>query len=190
MSGPSSLNWDIILKGGLSGMHFGVSAEHVNRDERGYIDFEKMIGLDVTVLISIVGDADEATLTGRKALQSRITHNDGGTWKPLNTLPVESFGNKYECQSTQYSCALHIHGYTERLDPRAMYSSPSIVGLLMAVGNVDEHLLPYMESETFLSRDAGLTWEEDHKGSAHYLYAKGGKLRVSHIQRQAPSLVL
>ncbi|KAL1711304.1 hypothetical protein EV715DRAFT_215457, partial [Schizophyllum commune] len=28
-------------------------------------------------------------------------------------------------------------------------------------------LLPYMESDTFLGRDAGLTWEEVHKRSAH-----------------------
>ena len=33
----------------------------------------------------------------------------------------------------------------------------------MAVGNVGEHLLPYTESDTFLSRDAGFTWEEVHK---------------------------
>ena len=62
--------------------------------------YSQMIGLDGIALINIVGNADEAVLTGRKALQSRITHNDGGTWKPLNPPPVDSFGNKYECQST------------------------------------------------------------------------------------------
>ena len=30
--------------------------------------------------------------------------------------------------SSQQKCALRIHGYTERIDPRATYSSPSIVG--------------------------------------------------------------
>ena len=33
----------------------------------------------------------------------------------------------------------------------------------MAVGNVGESLAPYVDSDTFLSRDAGLTWEEVHK---------------------------
>ena len=56
-----------------------------------------------------------------------------------------------------------MHGYTERFDPRATFSSPSVVGLNMAVGNVDEKLAPYDESDTFLSRDAGFTWEEVHK---------------------------
>jgi hypothetical protein len=55
------------------------------------------------------------------------------------------------------SCALQIHGYTERYDARATYSSPSVVGLMMAVGNVGEKLAPYTESDTFLSRDAGFT---------------------------------
>ncbi|KAF8489623.1 hypothetical protein F5888DRAFT_1892821 [Russula emetica] len=48
----------------------------------------------------------------------------------------------------------------ERFDPRATFSSPSVVGLIMAVGNVGEKLAPYDESDTFLSRDAGFTWEE------------------------------
>lgn len=38
----------------------------------------------------------------------------------------------------QQKCALHIHGYTERIDPQATYSSPSIFGVLMAVGNVEK----------------------------------------------------
>ncbi|KAL1711378.1 hypothetical protein EV715DRAFT_298189 [Schizophyllum commune] len=96
VSEPSSLNWDIILKSNSTGMYSGDSAEHVNRDKRGSVDFEKMIGLDVIALIKIVGNADEAIWTGRKALQSRIAHNDGGTWKLLNTPPVDFFGNEYE----------------------------------------------------------------------------------------------
>jgi hypothetical protein len=63
----------------------------------------------------------------------------------------------------QQKCALHNHGFTERADPRATYRSPSIVGVLMAVGNVSETLAPYTESDTFLSRDAGFTWQEVHK---------------------------
>ena len=52
--------------------------ENVNRDQRGYVDFEKMIGLDGIALINVVGNPEEAVVTGVKALQSRITHNDGG----------------------------------------------------------------------------------------------------------------
>jgi hypothetical protein len=56
-----------------------------------------------------------------------------------------------------YACSLHVHGYTERFDPHATFSSLSIVGLIMAVGNVGEMLAPYDESDTFLSQDVGFT---------------------------------
>ncbi|KAJ7089709.1 vacuolar protein sorting/targeting protein 10 [Mycena belliarum] len=168
--------WGNILKSNSNGTYFGLSVENVNRDDRGFVDFEKMIGLDGIALINIVANPHEAALTGRKALQTRITHNDGGTWKPLTPPLVDSLGNKYECTSTK--CALHIHGYTERTDPRATYSSPGIVGLLMAVGNVGEHLAPYDQSDTFLSRDAGFTWEEVHKDAHLYEFGDSGSILI------------
>ncbi|KAJ7460667.1 vacuolar protein sorting/targeting protein 10 [Mycena latifolia] len=176
MSEPPNPYWGNILKSNSNGTYFGLSVENVNRDERGFVDFEKMIGLDGIALINVVGNPHEAALTGRKALQTRITHNDGGTWKPLKPPAVDSLGNKYECQGTH--CALHIHGYTERTDPRATYSSPSIVGLLMAVGNVGESLAPYDQSDTFLSRDAGFTWEEVHKDAHLWEFGDSGSILV------------
>lgn len=84
---------------------------------------------------------------------------------------------RYLSQAAQ-SCALHIHGYTERYDARATYSSPSVVGLLMAVGNVGRHLAPYTESDTFLSRDAGFTWEEIHKDAHLWEFGDSGSILV------------
>ena len=75
-------------------------------------------------------------------------------------------------------CALHIHGYTERFDARATYSTPSVPGLLMAVGNVGTSLAPYTESDTFLSRDAGFTWEEVHKDAHLWEFGDSGSILV------------
>ena len=69
--------WGAILKSNSNGTYFGISMEHVNRDDRGYVDFEKMIGLDGIALINVVNNPEEAKVTGSKMLQSRITHNDG-----------------------------------------------------------------------------------------------------------------
>ncbi|KAE9396840.1 Oligoxyloglucan reducing end-specific cellobiohydrolase [Gymnopus androsaceus JB14] len=153
-----------------NGTYFVVSQENVNRDERGYVDFEKMIGLDGIALINI------RTLSGRKTIASRITHNDGSTWKPLKPPTLDSQGNSYACSST--SCSLHVHGYTERPDPRATYSSPSVVGLIMAVGNVGESLASYTESDTFLSRDGGFTWEEVHKDAHLWEFGDSGGILI------------
>jgi len=76
------------------------------------------------------------------------------------------------------SCALHVHGYTERFDPRATYSSPSVVGLIMAVGNVGKSLAGYTDSDTFLSRDAGFTWEEVHKDAHLWEFGDSGSILV------------
>jgi hypothetical protein len=71
-----------------------------------------------------------------------------------------------------------VHGYTERVDPRATFSSPSVVGLLMAVGNVGEKLAPYAESDTFLSRDAGFTWEEVPKDAHLWEFGDSGSILI------------
>ncbi|KAI9439495.1 Oligoxyloglucan reducing end-specific cellobiohydrolase, partial [Lactarius psammicola] len=111
-SEPPRPYWGTILKSNWNGTYFGASIENVNRDQRGFVDFEKMIGLDGIALINIISNPEAAAVTGTKELQTRITHNDGA----------------YDCRSA--ACALHVHGYTER--------SPSVVGLIMAVGNVGE----------------------------------------------------
>ena len=89
-----------ILKSNWNGTYFGTSIENVNRDERGYVDFEKIIGLDGIGIINIVSNAETAAVTGTKELQTRITHNDGGNWKSLNPPRVDSHGQAYECRST------------------------------------------------------------------------------------------
>lgn len=73
-------------------------------------------------------------------------------------------------------CGLHLHGYTERKDSRATYSSPSAVGLMLAVGNVGEYLVPYADSDTFLTRDGGFHWEEVHKDAHIWEYGDQGSI--------------
>ena len=73
---------------------------------------------------------------------------------------------------------MHIHGYTERYDVRATFSTPSVPGLLMAVGNVGEYLEAYDQSDTFLSRDAGFTWEEVHKDAHLWEFGDSGSILI------------
>jgi photosystem II stability/assembly factor-like uncharacterized protein len=48
----------------------------------------------------------------------------------------------------------------------------------MAVGNVGESLVPYTESDTFLSRDGGFTWEEVHKDAHLWEFGDSGGILV------------
>lgn len=48
----------------------------------------------------------------------------------------------------------------------------------MAVGNVGESLAPYDQSDTFLSRDGGFTWEEVHKEAHLWKVGDSGSVIV------------
>lgn len=176
MSAEPEAEWGNLLKSNSNGTYYGLSLDHVNRNQAGYVDYEKMIGIDGVVLVNIVTNAEEAIHTKRKKLQTRISHNDGGSWQRLTPPTHDSNGAPYECQSAK--CSLHIHGYTERPDPRATFSSPSVVGLMLAVGNVGETLAPYKESDTFLTRNAGFTWEEVHKDAHMWEFGDSGSILV------------
>ncbi|KAF9245435.1 hypothetical protein BU15DRAFT_59022 [Melanogaster broomeanus] len=68
--------WGNLLKSNSNGTYFGLSIENVNRNDIGFIDFEKLVGLDGIVMVNIVANPAEATLSRSKVLQTRITHND------------------------------------------------------------------------------------------------------------------
>ncbi|KAJ7733832.1 hypothetical protein B0H14DRAFT_3517289 [Mycena olivaceomarginata] len=164
-------HWGNLLKSNSNGTYFGLSLANVHRDDRGFVDFEKVSGLEGIAFANVVADPRE--------LQSRITHNDGATWTPLVPPQTDSLGNNYAgCASAGTRCALHIHGSAMRTDPRATYSTPAAVGLLLAVGNVGASLAPYAQGDTFLSRDGGRTWAEAHKGAHVWAVGDSGALVV------------
>lgn len=49
---------------------------------------------------------------------------------------------------------------------------------MMAVGNVGEYLAPYTDSDTFLTRDGGFTWEEIRKDAHMYEFGDSGSILV------------
>ncbi|KAG8983213.1 vacuolar protein sorting/targeting protein PEP1, partial [Tulasnella sp. 427] len=176
MSNVKGAEWGNVLKSNSNGTYYGLSLDHVNRNERGYVDFEKVIGLDGIAVMNVVTNPEEAAINRKKKLQTRITHNDGGSWKPMTPPAKDSLGQPYKCSDA--TCALHIHGYTERYDARATYSSPSAIGLMMAVGNVGTELAPYTDSDTFFTRDGGFTWEEVHKDAHLFEFGDSGSVLV------------
>ncbi|BEI81872.1 hypothetical protein CcaverHIS002_0210320 [Cutaneotrichosporon cavernicola] len=176
MNAKQGSEWGSIYKSNSNGTYYSLSVEHVNRNSKGYVDFEKMIGLDGIAMVNIVANPDHADIAGKKKLQSRITHNDGGRWTPLTPPAKDSLGQAYKCDTT--ACGLHVHGYTARRDPKATYSSPSAVGFMLAVGNVGEELAAYEDSDIFLTRDGGSTWQEVHKDAHMWEYGDSGSILV------------
>ena len=152
----------VITKSNSNGTNYVVSLENVNRNVAGYVDFEKMQGIDGIALSNVVVNPESAQLTQHKELVTRITHNDGGHWEPVTPPKTDMHGMPYQCSDV--GCDLHLQGLTERPDMRIMSSTPAAAGLMLGVGNVGRALARYYECDMFITRDGGFTWEETMKG--------------------------
>jgi hypothetical protein len=168
-----------IVKSNSNGTSYVLSIGQVNRNTPGYVDFEKMQGLEGVAVVNIVSNVKEVDGGAHKKLKTMITHNDGAEWGLVSPPKKDSDGKDFECSDADLEkCSLHLHGYTERKDPRDTYSSPSAVGLMMAVGNVGPNLGSYKEGNTFITRDGGVEWLEVFKGTFMWEYGDQGSIIV------------
>jgi hypothetical protein len=173
-----------IIKSNSNGTSYVYTLGAVNRDTEGYVDFEKMQGLEGVAMVNVVANRDETNNGEKKKLKSMITHNDGAEWALLPPPKQDALGKNYPCvgdaNKATGKCSLHIHSYTERGDKSATFSSPSAVGLMMAVGNVGEYLVRKDDeaTDTFITRDAGITWHSVKKGSYMWEYGDQGSIIV------------
>lgn len=67
-----------------------------------------MIGIDGIAVINVVANPSDAEISGHKKLQTRISHNDGATWKPLTPPDRDSLDEEYDCRST-VSLRVNVH---------------------------------------------------------------------------------
>lgn len=166
-----------IVKSNSNGTSYVLSISEVNRNGDGYVDFEKMQGIEGVAIVNRVANTKEVDGGKSKKLKTYITHNDGALWDLL-PKPQDPPEGKYECSGDSEKCRLHLHGYTERKDPRDTYSSPTAVGMLMGTGNVGEYLGPKKNADTFITSDGGLTWRFAAKGNWMWEYGDMGSVIV------------
>jgi photosystem II stability/assembly factor-like uncharacterized protein len=165
-----------IVKSNSNGTNYVLTIGEVNRNKAGYVDFEKMQGLEGVALVNIVANVKETDSGVAKKLRTMITHNDGAEWGYIQR-PENPKNFKVDwCDGSGEKCALHLHGYTERDDPRDTFSSPSAVGLMMAVGNVGEYLGYKKDADTFITSDGGITWNMVNEGTWMWEYGDQGSI--------------
>ncbi|PGH11799.1 hypothetical protein AJ80_06957 [Polytolypa hystricis UAMH7299] len=171
-----------IIKSNSNGTSYVLSIGGVNRNSPGYVDFEKMQGLEGVAIVNIVANVEEVEKGGAKKLKTSITHNDGAEWSQLPPPEKDAEGRAFDCKTKNgkptEKCSLHLHGYTERRDPRDTYGSPSAVGLMMGIGNVGEFLGLRSEADTFITRDGGISWHTVKKGNYQWEYGDQGSIIV------------
>ncbi|CAI4216675.1 unnamed protein product [Parascedosporium putredinis] len=152
-----------ILKSNSNGTSYVLSASGVNCNDDFYVDYEKIPGLEGT----------------------KVTYNDGSEWYHLAPPAKDVEGKSFSCSSAKgdSSCALHLHGFTERIDKKRTYSVTTAVGLMFGWGNVGSHLGPLEEADTFMTTDGGITWKQVQKGVWTWQYGDQGSLTVLVQQR-------
>ena len=89
--------WGNTLKSNSNATYFSLSAANVNRNNAGYVDFEKVIGLDE---LAILANPDDAKISWHKELRAMIAQIDGRSWKAPNLHAKDSLEHKFECQGT------------------------------------------------------------------------------------------
>lgn len=169
-----------LLKSNSNGTSFVTLQKDVNRNNKGLVDFEAVQNLEGIILINVVANAKGVRDNGEgKRLKTKITFNDGSDWTYLKAPQRDSEGKKYGCNTKDLEhCSLNIHGSSEYIDSRDTYSSGSAVGMMFAIGNVGESLLPREECSTFFTSDGGMTWKEVKKGSHQWEFGDHGGVLV------------
>jgi hypothetical protein len=164
-----------------NGTYFVRSLEHTNRNDRGMVDYEKLVGVEGTGIANVVVNWDRigGVHQEQKKLSSRITFDDGHTWKYINPPEKDANGERFSCSdSSLESCSLHLHSVTTPHNYGVIFSS-SAPGLVMGVGSVGEYLESYEDSDTFLSIDGGESWTMVSKGARKYEFGDQGVLLVT-----------
>lgn len=185
-----------ILKSNSNGTSYVMSLDAVNRDTDGFVDFEKMKGLEGVALVNQVDNREASDNAGeKKKLKTKITHNDGGEWALVPPPAKDAEGRPFGCVKKEGKapdkCSLHLHSFTERSIKSATFGSPSAVGLMVGVGNVGEHLTMKDDegTNTFITRDGGISWKAVMKGAYMWEYGDSGSIIVI-VKQSRPTNVI
>lgn len=165
-----------ILKSNSNGTSYALSLDYVNRDKLGFVDYDRIEGIEGILISNVVENHKSGD---HKKLKSMITHNDGGEWNYIKPPTKDSKGKKYKCVGKSLKeCSLNLHGFTERADYRDTYSSASAIGIMMGLGNVGKSLHKKEDSSLYLTRDGGNNWHEVRKGQYMWEYGDRGTILV------------
>lgn len=165
-----------MYKSNSNGTFFVKSLENTNRNVMGFIDFERIQGVEGILIANVIMNPRQVESQGvAKEIRTRMSFDDGASWKELAAVK-DMNGNNMKCSDKE--CALHLHSVTSNHNAGQVSSAESAVGVMMGVGNYGANLLEYDECDTFLSDDYGLTWKMAREGAHKYEFGDMGTLLV------------
>ena len=149
---------------------------------------------NVVLQYESTGAPDFPQAVPKRVVTKRSTNN-GGVWAPLSFStkdedPAKMFKHQ-ECNACfedqkkkpedNVECSLHVHFVSGWIygDHPPLYASDSAPGLMMATGNYGPMMDPDDHTTcTWISRDAGTTWEDVRVGNHIYEYGDSGGVIV------------
>ena len=155
----------VFLSSNSNGTYFTRNADHTNRHPNGFVDFEKVAGIQGIVLINVVSNYDDVEKgTAKRHVKSEISFDDGRTWTSLKT------GKNGE--------DLHLHSVTDLDNSGRVFSSPA-PGIVMGIGNTGDYLKDFRDGNLYVSDDAGETWHKGLDGPHKYEFGDQGSILVA-----------
>ncbi|KAJ2371342.1 vacuolar protein sorting/targeting protein PEP1, partial [Coemansia sp. RSA 2611] len=175
-----------LFRSNSNGTYYTQSLEHTHRSKNGLVDVERVHGVEGVIIANQVSNWDQIGKGSifhreRVELRSRISFNDGAYWRYLRAPDKDIDGKALGCSADGWhtgQCALHLHSVTSTRAPGRIFGSPSSAGVVLAVGSVGSKLLGWRECDTFLSRDAGVSWSMVHRDAHHVQIADSGSILV------------
>ncbi|XP_030077384.1 sortilin isoform X2 [Microcaecilia unicolor] len=168
---PGDTGYGTIYTSDDRGIIYSKSLERHLYTDKGDTDF--------TTVGSLRGVYMTSVLSEDNSIQSVISFDQGGEWKPLKK-PENS-----KCESTakyKEECSLHIHAWYSLSQnpnvPMLPLSEPSAVGIIIAHGSVGD-AISVMNPDVYISDDGGYTWIRTLEGPHHYAILDSGGLIVA-----------
>ena len=97
--------WGSLYFSNWNGTYYEEALAYVNRDAKGFVDFEKISSMEGVALANQVANPDSAKMGASKQVKTVITFDNGRSWKSLTAPEKDSEGHPYPCQ-----VRLHIDG--------------------------------------------------------------------------------
>ncbi|TPX50780.1 hypothetical protein SeLEV6574_g00711 [Synchytrium endobioticum] len=176
MSNSPGGEYGALFKSNYNGTMYNSMVKYTNRNSKGFVDFEKMQGVEGIAMVNTVTNPTEVAIGDYKKVKTKITFDDGASWVDVKAPVKDSNGHAYDCTSIE--CSLSLHSYTERRDSRDQFSASSAVGLMAGVGNVGRYLAKYTDGNTFVTRDGGRTWREVTKDAHMWEFGDHGGVMI------------
>ncbi|CAM1506821.1 Fc.00g064620.m01.CDS01 [Cosmosporella sp. VM-42] len=153
----------VIFTSNSNGTYFTENVPYTNRNTKGHVDFEQISRIQGIYLVNVVENGKEVDKSGEeKIIVTKITFDDGRTFEEVKA------GED----------TIHLHSVTQLDNIGRVFSSPA-PGLVMGNGNTGKSLGEFIDSNLYVSDNAGLTWKEALKGPHKYEFGDSGSILVA-----------